>query len=764
MDKEFNIETHVKDANKGLEPQDEGRPINPAVMHVQNVEPRTFHVEDAVRMKRTSRLRALLDFNKMKEPIVYGILTEKKASNNTLTMSSSIPFWLNEIHTIDGNPLEIPLIGSHNSPRIPLNVRPQNANIGDRIKIRINVVEDHTREIDINGKPFALIGTGPAEVLRLVPIPVIVRDGSKILIEKSIWDSEREKLESPLKISFEKFKGDMERERQSILNTNNVAEQESVQKREAIIEMDKKVTDSTNQFKAIEANLALVHEQITKTNKQREETMAAYQEMCDFARDRAGILKTLDLISNEQLTQLTGGNDESVPDTDQLSWKNDLNQEYGKAVSTIHAYLLDQGMIYPRWLIADFLTLLRMNDLIILSGLSGAGKTQIVRSFAQALGGVAHIIPVKPNWTGAEDLLGFFNPLQRSYVRTPFLEALLAARSDPSRLHFICLDEMNLARAEYYFADFLSAQEDRSKLAEISLYSESEASHIQAEVRMLLAALRGLGSGKNKDDNTSLNIEELIQRPEYMERLRSMFGENAGESFPVFHGRIRRSLSTVLDVPSKIVVSANVRFIGSINVDQTTYGLSPKILDRAHVIRFDNPLKYSFNDIREDAKNHMSEVTSIAPIHMHPDAFLPMRNDYPQYDEKHPAAKWLLELYSNYLADLGIDVAFRTIRQAQLFWDLHAEVSEGSKDQQEADAKNLIFLQKILPKFTMDGKTKIRFRNESEPKMRAEIVTMLEKDLKATAESTKIHPNMHEELHRVRVASESSDKIFNYWA
>ena len=269
-------------------------------------------------------------------------------------------------------------------------------------------------------------------------------------------------------------------------------------------------------------------------------------------------------------------------------------------------------------------------------------------------------------------------------------------------------------------------------------------------------------------DGTSFNLEDLIQSPEYMDRLRTMFGENAGESFPVFHGRIRRSLSTILDVPSKIAVPKNVRFIGSINVDQTTYGLSPKILDRAHVIRFDNPLKnplkYSIDNIREDVNRHMSDVPRIAPIRMHPNDFSPQRCDYPKYSPDHPAATWLRLLYADYLDALGIDIAYRTIRQAQLFWDLHAEVSEGPTDQQESDAKNLLVLQKLLPKFTMDGKTKVRFRGETEPLMRADIVRRLEQDLKDEADKTEIHPNMHEELHRIRVASDSSDKIFNYWA
>ena len=80
----------------------------------------------------------------------------------------------------------------------------------------------------------------------------------------------------------------------------------------------------------------------------------------------------------------------------------------------------------------------------------------LVKSFADAIGGKAFIIPVKPNWTSAEDLLGYYNPLEKKYLATPFLEALLEAQNNPTIPYFICLDEMNLARIEYYFADFLS--------------------------------------------------------------------------------------------------------------------------------------------------------------------------------------------------------------------------------------------------------------------------------------------------------------------
>lgn len=721
--------------------------------------PRALHVEDAVRLKRHQRLQALLDFNKMQDTTITGVLHE----GNLNAEGRGVPFWLRELQTADGNPLQLPLIGEDREPRLPLKNCPPEAKVGDRLRLRVNVVPDNHRELTVKNKPFALIGDGPTKIIPLVELPLVVRNGSKVLIEQSVWESEHQKLLAPIQLEIDGFRKNFEKEKSKLIKDNKFLSFETEQKNVALKELQLELNRSENMLNIIKANVDTGRQLVERINTQREDTMTAYQNMCDFARERARILLALDLISKDQLDKLTGADSESTQEGDHLSWQDDLDQNYGRAVSSIHAFLLEQGMIYPRWLIGDFLTLLRMNDLIILSGLSGAGKTQIVRSFAQALGGVAHIVSVKPNWTGAEDLLGFFNPLQRSYVRTPFLDALLQASSDPNRLHFICLDEMNLARAEYYFADFLSAQENRSE-PEISLYSESEASHIQAEVRMLLAALIGLESELKLADGTSFNLEDLIQSPDYMDRLRTMFGENAGESFPVFHGRIRRSLSTILDVPSKIAVPKNVRFIGSINVDQTTYGLSPKILDRAHVIRFDNPLKYSIDNIREDANRHMSDVPRIAPIRMHPDDFSPQRCDYPKYSPDHPAATWLRLLYADYLDALGVDIAYRTIRQAQLFWDLHAEVSEGTTDQQESDAKNLLVLQKLLPKFTMDGKTKVRFRGEPEPQMRADIVRRLEQDLKAEADKSEIHPNMHEELHRIRVASDSSDKIFNYWA
>jgi hypothetical protein len=739
------------DRTQGMVPID--RPLT-AAPSLQDSGP--VPLQKALRLPRADRLDLLMRHNGMSEPVVVGTVYRTDGQKGPM-------HWLRRLQTLEGRSLALPLAGNYQHPQVPLFRLESDIVDGDLIAQTISVVPDRDREILEKQKPFSMVPLGPGKRLGVLPKNNLVKglDGS-VLVGESLLQAERAKLTATLETLESEAaaaKVQMDRETQRLTK-------ETEEKNVLFQTLNQKITEADSDRQAIEAQVSKASEELADLTKRKDNAMAAYQQMYDFARDRASLLIDLDLISDEQFRFLSGQSEMHAPSKDMLSWQDDLMMNYGRAVSTIHAYLLSQGIIYPRWLVGNFLTLLRTNDLIILSGLSGAGKTQIVRSFAEALGGVAHVMPVKPNWTGAEDLLGFFNPLQRTYVRTPFLEALLAASRDPDRLHLICLDEMNLARAEYYFADFLSALEDRSRLAEVPLYSESEASLIQAEVRMLLAALRGGGvlSPTSVKPESSLNLDSLLQQPEVMAQIRSMFGESAAESFPAFHGRVRRALSTVLDIPSKVLVPANVRFIGAINVDQTTYALSPKVLDRAHVLRFENPLKYSVDDIRTEADRHMQDVPRVAPVHMPPVAFMPQRGPYPEYDANHPAAQWLQQIYRDYLVPLGLDVAFRTIRQAQMYWDLLVDVTDGDAGKHEAVAKNLIVLQKILPKLTIDGKTKAKFRQEETPRERWDIVREMEQDLRDVAKASGMHPNMQEELHRVRMAAEANDKIFNYWA
>lgn len=101
---------------------------------------------------------------------------------------------------------------------------------------------------------------------------------------------------------------------------------------------------------------------------------------------------------------------------------------------------------------------LATSKIMILEGISGTGKTSLPYAMSKFFGNNASIISVQPSWRDRAELIGYFNEFTKKFNETDFLASLYEAslREDPN---FIVLDEMNLARIEYYFADFLSIME-----------------------------------------------------------------------------------------------------------------------------------------------------------------------------------------------------------------------------------------------------------------------------------------------------------------
>lgn len=159
---------------------------------------------------------------------------------------------------------------------------------------------------------------------------------------------------------------------------------------------------------------------------------------------------------------------------------------------------------------------------LILCGLSGTGKTQIAIQYAKAVHGIKEsaetdpylfICPVRPEWTDPTGLVGYHDLLTDKYVVPTFLEALLVATANPSTPIFICLDEMNLARVEYYLSDILSSIESGAPLQLHSSSLPIEGS-IGGEVRGQLALPKNIYivGTINIDETTNPLSDKVLDR------------------------------------------------------------------------------------------------------------------------------------------------------------------------------------------------------------------------------------------------------------
>ncbi|MBD2872541.1 McrB family protein [Paenibacillus arenilitoris] len=187
------------------------------------------------------------------------------------------------------------------------------------------------------------------------------------------------------------------------------------------------------------------------------------------------------------------GNENGPPDDleEDNDTPNDEGFQHDFNLSTILSNLDESPFTYSAAIIRDFhlnLTSLEDKHFVILNGISGTGKTRLCLLYANAVYGKAHdalnpylrVIPVRPDWTDSTSLFGYYSALEKRYVRTPFLNAVLQAIQEGKPM-FVVLDEMNLARVEYYLSDYLSAIESRQP---IRLHTESQVTDVPQELQI----------------------------------------------------------------------------------------------------------------------------------------------------------------------------------------------------------------------------------------------------------------------------------------
>lgn len=522
-------------------------------------------------------------------------------------------------------------------------------------------------------------------------------DNIKEIIELSAINKElkvkQEKLEE-INTYLEKAEEHFEEKKSEVEEKVSKVLQEKQAEANSIIEKyQETINQKFNEIQNKEKKLTSLNEIVEATNNH----LQKMENLLSTLKDRVSLCRNLQFINeddeNKYLNLLTAK--EYIP-VNHLDFEKDFEKSFSKLSEHVHAYLFHKkNLIYTQYQIRNFLTLLRTHDLIVLSGLSGSGKTQIVKAFAEALGGIAKIIPVKPNWTSSDDLIGYYNPLQMSFLPTPFTEAIVEAISNPNQLYFICLDEMNLARAEYYFADFLSKLEERNQQPEIELYANHEEELFVSEFTTLLNLIESSIQGKKIK-----SWQEFLDNEEARNKFFEMLGNSDKESMLQLHSKMKRRLIDILKFPSTIRIPDNVRFIGAINVDETTHYFSPKILDRIHVVKFDNPLLFE-EQVNSWFENRENEK-ELKPVYVQPN-LLSVRKEFPTVNsvELSYITKKLKEINQKFLLPLNIDFGIRSIRQSLNY----AELNKTTYDYGDVFdiSLNTVILQKIFPRFIFDG-------------------------------------------------------------
>lgn len=471
---------------------------------------------------------------------------------------------------------------------------------------------------------------------------------------------------------------------------------------EAIETYQATINQKFNEIQTKEKELTSLNETVEATNNH----LQKMENLLSTLKDRVSLCRNLQFITeddeNKYLNLLSAKEFKPV---NHLDFDSDFEKSFSKLADHIHAYLYHKkNLIYTRYQIRNFLTLLKTHDIIVLSGLSGSGKTQIVKAFAEALGGIAKIIPVKPNWTSSDDLIGYYNPLQMTFLPTPFTEAIVEAINNPNQLYFICLDEMNLARAEYYFADFLSKLEERNKQPEIELYANHEEELFVSEFNTLLNLIESSIKGEKIK-----SWQEFLDNEEARKKFFEMLGNTDKESMLQLHAKMKRRLIDILKFPSTIKIPDNVRFIGAINVDETTHYFSPKILDRIHVVKFENPLliEEQVNDWFANTEREEERK----PVYVKPN-LLAERKEYPTVNnpELSTTTQKLKEINQKFLLPLNIDFGIRSIRQSLNYTELNKSTYDFGEGYDIS--LNTIILQKILPRFIFDGSETAKTKND----------------------------------------------------
>lgn len=350
----------------------------------------------------------------------------------------------------------------------------------------------------------------------------------------------------------------------------------------------------------------------------------------------------------------------------------------------------------------NFIEALKTKPFLLLAGISGTGKSQKVKELAyltcpkdgvldtdSTTPGNYCLIEVKPNWHDSTELLGYYSNLTEKYNITPFLHFVYKATRNPDVPFFICLDEMNLAPVEQYFAEYLSVLETRSV----------------KDGRIETAELLSKKLFEGCAEDSGYTSDELI--------VLSYLKENG------------------LRLPENLFV------IGTVNMDDTTHQFSRKVIDRAFTIEMNgDELEEMF---AEDNAKTLSYTNNPLPISELKPKFVkaaealndPVVNGYKDRIIELVPAK--LKAINAILKDTPFRVSYRVQNEFVLY--LSTLILKRKDDETIDDLINeaalVILLEKILPRVQGDEK----LLSTAEGNVFTELIKYVEENLKCKDDS-----------------------------
>jgi len=295
--------------------------------------------------------------------------------------------------------------------------------------------------------------------------------------------------------------------------------------------------------------------------------------------------------------------------------------------------------------------------LVLLNGSVGVGKTSIVKHSAKILGGSYEIIPVRPAWIEPADLLGFFDPISEIFRPTSFLTALKKAEEDSEKLHLICLDELNLAKIENYASDLLSKLEYSRDLPKTENNDSDSLSELESSRESDESSKKGLLLFADEIET------ELFDEMRFLREQKDLDSKQKV--------RLNRLQMFLPKQRSRQSIPQNMVLLGTLNSDETTYDLSPKVIDRSFTITY--PLA-DFNEISKQERDLHDSFDTFSIPKLREALNKEYVKNYDNLTNKksnewNKIQHWQKDYFSEE-SPLGIPLGYRTMKEYAVFYSV----------------------------------------------------------------------------------------------